>query len=218
MSLKGDKYETTEEVKFRLEQTVVLYDKEPVYITRVNLPEMEDKGEIARVYFIPLPINLVAGNGKEVRKYLSSKNFDLAPFKMGYFNHKGEATFVSRNPIRQNRQGLCQNITSFTDCRGKPSQTMNFVTMVGSPGFIDMFNGKYPSFEEAGELLENKGTSSVAVSRSFAFIIDHDLEALLLMHKGIKCGIALKGDKVLKVPPKFHFLREEMEEHRIPIS
>ena len=67
MSLKGDKYETTEEVKFRLEQTVVLYDKEPVYITRVNMPDMEDKGEIARVYFIPLPINLGAGNAKEVR-------------------------------------------------------------------------------------------------------------------------------------------------------
>lgn len=217
MSLKGDKYENAEEVNFRLKDTVVLYDGKPVYIVRVNMPEDEDRKEIARVFFYDLPL-VNRGANKETRKYLSSKKFDLAPFKMGYMNYNGSAVFVSRSPIRQNRQGLSQAVTTFTDCKGRRYEDINFNTMCHSQGFVDMVNGVYPNFKDAGELLGDKETSSIAVSRTFAFVIDHDLEALLLMHKGVRCGIALKDDKALKIPPKFHFLREEMEDHRIPLG
>lgn len=214
MSLKGDKYETTEEVRFRLENTVVMYDKKPVYITRVNMPEGDEK-EIARVYFKELPVKPGA---PEVRKFLSSRNFDLAPFKMGYFNHKKKAYFVSRNPVRQNQQGLSQGTAHFKDVYGKQAQDMNYATMVSSEGFIDMVNNKYPDFKQAVNMLEDKDNSSVALSTSFAFNIDHDLEALVLLHKGIRCGLAMQQDRALKIPKKFHFLREEMEECRIPIG
>jgi hypothetical protein len=228
MSLKGDKYETAEEVKFRLEGTVVLYDGKPVVVTRVRIPEDEDRKEIARVFFKPLPYGknpkrVINDDGEvvavgEVRKYLSSKKFDLAPFKMGYFNHNGEATFASRIPNRQNKQGLSQATCAFINIRGKQSQTMNFNTMLTSQGFVDMVEGKFPSFAEIGDMIGDKENASVAVSRSFAFLIDNDLEALLLMNKGVKCGIALKGQKALNLPPKFHFLREELEDCRIPLS
>lgn len=216
MSLKGDKYETTEEVNFRLKDTVVLYDGKPVYITQVRIPEAEDGKEIARVFFKELPI--VGRGGRETRKFLSSRKFDLTPFKMGYMNFSGSAVFVSRSPVRQNRQGLSQAVTTFTDCKGRRYENITFNLMLQSLGFVDMVNGKYPSFKDAGELLGDNETSSVAVSRTFAFVIYHDLEALLLLHKGTRCGIALKEDKAVKVPPKFHFLREEMEEHRIPLA
>lgn len=231
MSLKGDKYETLEEINFRLANTVVMYDGQPVYITRVSVPEADDRKEIARVFFVELPYGgqrLVdkfgdpipgakAGKG-ETRKYLSSKNFDLAPFKMGYFNNNGEATFVSRNPVRQNRQGLSKETTTLTDVRGRRSENMNYNKMIESQGFADMVAGKFPGFAEVGDMLGDKDNGSVAVSRQFAFVIDHDLEALLLMHKGVKCGIALKDDKSLRIPPKFHFLRQEAEECRIPLA
>lgn len=219
MSLKGDKYETAEETKFRLENTVVLYDGKPVYITRVGAVGAEDKKEIARVFFweLPLPKGRAPGQG-ETRKYLSSRNFDLAPFKMGYINHNGEAIFVARLPVRQQRQGLCPNTCTFSNVLGHPSKVMDFATMINSQGFVDMIEGKYPTFKDAGELLGDKKTSSIAISRSFAFVIDNDLEALYLSHKGVKCGLALKNDRALKVPPKFHFLREEMEECHIPLA
>lgn len=216
MSLKGDKYETTEEVKFRLENTVVMYDKAPVLISRVDMPGAGDEKEIARVWFYELPF--VPGRGKEVRKYLSSRNFDLAPFKMGYFNHNGEAIFASRTPVRQNKQGLGAGTCKFTDIRGKASQNINWNHVISSQGFVDMVNGKFPDFEAAGQMLGDKENSSVAISRSFAFFIEHDLEALLLMHKGVKCGLAMRGQKAMQIPPKFHFLREEMEECRIPLA
>ena len=220
MSLKGEAYETTEEVKFRLENTIVLYDGAPVYITRVSMPEeREEAKEIARVFFQELPFKpLNVGNkAKEQRKYLSSRKFDLAPFKMGYFNHDGQAIFASRNPVRQNRQGLCSATCKMSDVRGKASRDYFWEDIISGDGFVDMISNKYPSFAEAGDMLGNKENSSVAVSRSFAFHIEHDIEALLLLHKGIKCGIAIKGQKALSLPPKFHFLREEAEECRIPL-
>lgn len=219
MSLKGDKYETTEEVKFRLESSIVVYDGEPVYISQVMMPGAEDAKEIARVFFYSLPLvkAMDAGRKEATRKYLSSRKFDLSPFKMGYMNHLGEATFVSRAPLRQNKQGLTQATTVLTNCMGKKSDRITFGEMCRAQGFVDMFHGKYPSFKEAGEMLNEKNTTSVAVSRSFAFIIDDDLDALYLLHKGVKCGLAMKGDKAVKVPQKFHFLKEEMEDHRIPM-
>ena len=218
MSLKGEAYESVEEVKFRLENTVVTYDGAPVYITRVHFPENEDeKKEIARVYFCELPHN-PGRNGKDVRKYLSSKKFDLAPFRMGYFNHDGEALFVSRIPNRQNKQGLSVGTSRIVDIKGRAPEKCNFNTMVASKGFVDMVAGNFPSFKEAGELLGQKENSSIAISRSFAFVIDHDLDVLVLKHKGISCGVAMKGDKALKLPPKYHFLREEAEQCRIPLA
>jgi hypothetical protein len=218
MSLKGDKYETHEEIQFRLNNTVVMYDGKPVYITQVRQPEdLEEANgkEIARVFFSELPYN---GRGKEERKYLSSRKFDLSPFKMGYVNYKGEALFCSRKPIRQNQQGLSAKTLSITDIKGRVSDNASFGNLIAHQSFADMVAGKYPGFAEVGDMLENKESSSVAVSRCFAFLIDHDLEALLLMHKGTKCGLAMKGDKALRLPPKYHFLREEAEECRIPLA
>jgi hypothetical protein len=222
MSLKGDKYETLEEVNFRLANTVVMYDGKPVYITRVReIDGAEDKKEVARVFFVELPYQprgFGAPEQKEVRKYLSSRNFDLAPFKMGYLNFKGKALYASRSPVRQNQQGLNAKTLKLTNMRGNREDDVSFASVIASQGFVDMVNGKYPTFADVGDLLGDAEHSSVAISRTFALAIDHDLEALLLMHKGVKCGIALKDDKALRLPPKFHFLRHEAEECRIPLA
>ena len=218
MSLRGDKYETQEEINFRLYNTVVMYDGNPVYITRVSLPENEDEKEIARVFFLELPYGgLAVARNQETRKYLSSRKFDLAPFRMGYFNHGGQAIFASRAPVRQNQQGLTSKNVTFTDIRGRKSDIMNFNEMLRSKGFVDMVNGVYPTFKEVGDMVGTKEQTSVAVSRLFAVGLDQDLEALVLLHKGIRCGIALKGDRGLRVSPKFQFLKEELEQCRIPL-
>lgn len=215
MSLKGDKYETMEEVTTRLKDSVVMYDGKPVYITRVSFPEPDEpEDKISRVFFRELPYN----NNKEQRKFLSSKKFELATPRLGYFNSYGQAVFVSRAPVRQYQQGLTKKTASLYDCHGKPLRDMDFLGMVKAQGFVDMINGKYPSFQEAGDMIGDMDNSSVALSTSFAFRVDHDLDALLLLHKGTRCGLALKGDKALKIPQKFHFLRQEMEECRIPLA
>lgn len=215
MSLKGDTYEEIDEVKTRVEGSIVLYDGRPVYITKVGYPEAGDDKEIARVYFRQLPY--VGGrDGGETRKYLSSKKFDLAPFKMGYINYGRDAYFLARTPVRQYKQGLSGATLTSTDVMGK-KVPLSFADLIQKQAFVDMFDGKYPSFRDAGELLGEEKNNSVAISRTFAFTLDHELEALYLLHKGVKCGLAYKKDRGIRVPPKFNFLREEMEESRIPI-
>jgi len=93
MSLRGDAYETAEEVRFRLENTIVKYDGSPVYITRVEVAQPGDEDKISRVLFSELPFDPLAGKGKVQRRFLSSRKFDLTPFKMGYMNYKGDAFF-----------------------------------------------------------------------------------------------------------------------------
>lgn len=217
MSLRGDKYETAEEVKFRLENTVVLYDGKPVYINRVSVPGPEDIDEVARVFFKELPFDL-KDREKEVRKYLSSKKFDLAPFRMGYMNHPNGVFFVSRTPLRQNRQGLSAGVVKLFDVKGEKSNWVSFSDMISCQGFSDMVNNVYPDFKQAGEVVGDGKTDSVAISQSFAFAVDKDLDALILHHKGVKCGLAFPGDKSIRVAKKFHFLKEELESYRIPIS
>lgn len=217
MSLKGDKYETVDEVTTRLKDSIVMYDGKPVYITRISHADPDDEDKISRVFFRELPY----GNNvqaKEQRKFLSSKKFELATPRLGYFNHEGQAVFVSRIPVRQYQQGLTKKTASVCDVVGNIHQQIGFTTMVGSQGFVDMIAGKYPSFQDVGDMIDDKENSSVALSASFAFRLDHDLDALILMNKGTRCGLALKGDKALKIPQKFHFLRQELEECRIPLA
>lgn len=215
MSLRGDNYETAEEVRFRLEDTVVLYDNRPVYITRVAGGEdnvVEGKKEIARVFIRKLPIE---AKDKETRKFLSSRKFDLTPFKMGYMNYKKSAVFVSRRPIRQNRQGLSSGNVSYTLWDGNRAE-IDFIDLIGSEDFVKMIDGVYPDFNEAREMLESGEFNSVAVSRSFAFVNDHDVDARFIIHKGTKCGIAMPDDKAVRIARKYHFLKEELANHGIP--
>jgi hypothetical protein len=214
MSLKGDKYETAEEIRFRLENTIVLYEGLPVFITKTRRgDELVDDKDISRVYFQKMPFKR---GQKEERRYLSSKKFDLKPFPMGYFNSEGKALYASRRPVRQNKQGLSAN-TLIIDDDGRQRGGFGFEDIIRDQGFCDMILGVYPSFKDAGDIIDKDGCNSVAISRAFALAMDDDLGALILKNRGVSCGLAFKGDRGFRLAPKYHFLKEELEEHKIPI-
>lgn len=213
MSLRGDKYETAEEVRMRLEGTVVLYDGKPVYITRTSLRAGADEegNEHDRVWFRPLPYN---NTEAEIRKLLSSRHFDLTPFKMGYMNHKGSAVFVERLASRQSKQGLCENNCKTVDF-ATDRRVLNFAQLISSKGFVDMINGVYPSMEEAREMFR-KRAGSVAISRRFCLVNDEDLDLMYVSHKGMKCGTISPGQGV-RLATKHRYLRESFVEDRIDV-
>lgn len=220
MTLRGDQYETVEETKFRLEGTVVLYDGAPVYITAVQMPGEEDAEEIARVYFRELPLTRKPKRGDDIRKYLSSRKFDLSPFKMGYANYEGHAIYISRAPVRGNKQGLCRANVAIRGADGSRCGWFEFHEFLHSKSFVDMFNGDYPSFREAKELFagDPDGCKSVAVSRDFAICPEADLGMFFLVHKGTKCGISLEGDQGIRLSPRYAFLNQVIEQARIPLA
>lgn len=210
------KYESLEDARLRLKNTVVLYDGDPVFIRNIE-PSRSEKDGIFRIHADALPLN-VDEDGIEVgdwieaakkaglRKFISSKNFDIAPFKMGYVNLRKGAVFCSRLPRRQQKQGLSAESYSGIG--------LDWANFVRSSEVVDMIKGRYPTFEQAKALL-NK-SPLVAFSREFAIARDEILEDMfVLYYKGSKVGVFL-GDKVT-LGKKYTCLKETLLEIKVNI-
>lgn len=215
MTLRGDKYETVDEIETRLSNSVVLYDGKPVLITGIRFPEAEDGKEIARVFFKELPIG---GGVKDVRKFLSSKKFDLSPFPMGYFNHDGRVGYITRTANRQYKQGLnAKNCKIFDKTLKTNNKHVMFDRLSVSKAFADMVNNIYPSFQEAEDMLDRADRTEVAIAHNFALVFEEDIDCYTLLRRGDVCGLLLPGSKKVKLSRKFDFLKEEIEEAKIPL-
>lgn len=235
------KYENADDANMRLRYTVVLYKGEPVQIQQVV--RGEGKGDdILRVLFTPLPLgkdegklpivpapkrrvrnldDLVAldveNDAEMKRKYISSKHFDIAPFKLGYVNRpSGSGVFYcTRLPNRIQKQGLCGENFSARDNYGAP---INFNTFLSCKQMIDMVHGNYPSFDEALRLLAEK-VNSVAFHRDFALVKDEVIPNLLfLYHKGNKVGMYARNSGEVSLGNKYACLKESLQEQRIKVG
>lgn len=218
------KYENVEDAKMRLRQTVVLYKDEPVYIT--DIIRGEGKDDVLRVLFTDLPTDTLEVRNpfrndpkvrddpgpKPERKYISSKYFDIAPFRMGYVNDKKGAFYCSRMPGRNQKQGL-----SGDNFKGRD----NFGRVVGWAEFLacknikEMVGNIYPTFEQAVKALDK--SPAVAFHRDFCLVKDEVVPALIwLYYKGNKVGMINKGETTLG--PKFNCLKESLQEMHLKVG
>lgn len=218
------KYEHLEDASMRLKSTVVQYKGEPVYITDIRAG---DADEIFRVYFKALPMEdalrprkvVLGQNGlpqfedEPERKYISSKFFDIAPFKLGYVNRAGGAAYCTRMPLRMQKQGLSsENFTAKS-----PKNDFNFNSFLMCPGTKDMVLNKYPSLKEAQEMLKEKKSPLIAFHRDFAIALDEILGNLYhVFYKGEKVGAYLDGGLILG--DKYKCLKEILIELGVPIK
>lgn len=219
MSLMIDKYEHLDDAHMRLNNTVVLYKGDPVYIAGIdrNVADKLDDG-IFRVYIHPLPIDVnkfdvferarlrerAFMNGekpprKPDRKMICSKYFDIAPFRMGYINTDNGAAFCSRLPNRMQRQGLCGENFSGIMNDGTP---YGFHQFTKEKNVNNMVHNDYPTFSAALKHLAK--FSSVAFSRDFS--VQKTEKGIDLYYKGRKVGVVDKGEG--KLDPSFRCLQE----------
>lgn len=201
------KYETLEDARMRLRNTVVLYEGQPVLIREIARSDKAGD-DIFRVLFDNLPTKKGGVDFEEQakRKYISSKHFDIAPFKMGYVNSPNGAFFCSRIPNRMQKQGLCGENFRGTDNYGN---AINFATFLNTKEVLAMVRGDYPSFAGAVKALGK--SDSVAFSRDFCIVKDEILEELVhLYHKGKKVGVILSGR--ITLGKNFMCLKESLEE------
>lgn len=201
------KYETLEDARMRLRQTVVLYEGQPVLIREIARAEKAGD-EIFRVLFDALPTKKGGIDFEEQakRKYISSKHFDIAPFKMGYVNAPNGAFYCTRLPNRMQKQGLCGENFQGKDNYGNP---VNFATFLNTKEVVAMVNGQYPTFAGAVKALSK--CPSVAFSRDFCIMKDEIMEELLfLYHKGKKVGVIL--NEKITLGKGFLCLKESLEE------
>lgn len=203
------KYESLEDARMRLRNTVVRYKGDPVLVLDVLPPASAEDG-IYRIHAKTIP---VSGSSDEMRKFISSKYFDISAFRMGYVNHPKGAFYCSRIPTRQQKQGLSAETFKGVDNHGKG---INFSTFTATKEVINMVNNDYPSFSLAKRALAK--CPSVAFSRDFCLEKDSILEEELLhvYHKGTKVGACLNGDFILG--KNFKCLKESLQELGVTVK
>lgn len=216
------KYENPEDAMMRLRNTVVMYKDQPVYIT--NIVRGETKDDILRVLFKELPTG-TAGNPKRIidpeeaakdsqRKYISSKHFDIAPFRLGYVNRQegSGAFYCTRLPNRIQKQGLCgENFRAFDNLKAQ----IPFAAFLSCKETPAMIANQYPSFDRAVTLLSK--CQSVAFHRDFALMKDSVIpELIFLYHKGEKVGAYMNGAAMLG--KKFTCLKESLQEMKVAVG
>lgn len=186
-------YENIHDAQMRLQGTVVLYDGDPVYITEVAQKKVEDpKDDIFRVYASPLPYQPMQDKA-EMRKFISSKKFDMAPFPMGFMNYDGLAYYCTRLPRKQQRQGLSNGTFSSVPVGFPDMGGVRFEQAISMKEFDECVKGKYPSFDEALKRLAEGEANSVGFTRCFAVVSDKDMpELVYLYHKKEKVGFVLE--------------------------
>jgi hypothetical protein len=221
------KYETVDDARMRLRNTIVLYRGVPVIIT--NVFNGEEPGEVVRVTIAELPHKGGAGGEDpferrpvrlgdaplkegEQRKFLSSKHFDIAPFKLGYVNSQKGAFYCTRLPNRIQKQGLCgENFRAF-DNFGRQVPYASFVACKETPAMIGNI---YPSFDLALRSLEQ--VPSVAFCRDFSLVKDEVVpELVYLYHKGAKVGFFSKSE--ITLGKKFACLKESLQEMHVKVG
>lgn len=221
------KYENVGDAKMRLQGTVVLYKGQPVLIKDVQAGA-GGKDDIFRVFIQELPVEMpldrygrlrpaLENEGKDVeRKFISSKHFDIAPFKMGYVNSpKGNGAFYcTRMPNRVQKQGLCTDNFKAVDNLGVP---VPFGTFLACKEVNAMVANEYPNLNAAIRSLDK--VPSVAFTRDFAVMRDEVVPNLIyLYHKGKKVGMYTPQVKEVSLGNKFNCLKESIEEMRIKVG
>jgi hypothetical protein len=221
------KYESVDDAKMRLRQTVVLYKGVPVLIKDVM--KGEGKDDVLRVLFQELPLGrekvvrddgvfdraqkIVLGEDEvQKRKYISSKHFDIAPFRMGYVNHKNGAFYCSRMPNRVQKQGLCGENFKAVDNFGSAIPFNVFADCKETPAMVA---NDYPSFEQAMQSLDK--SPAVAFHKDFCLVRDEVIPQLVyLYHKGSKVGMHSRGE--ISLGAKFSCLKESLGEMRLKVG
>jgi hypothetical protein len=217
-------YETVEEAEMRLSGTVVLYDGEPVYVTKVAHAKAGDpNGDIFRVYARPLPYkpNLedkINADGQDVfRKFISSRKFDMATIKMGFLNTGKGLLYCSRKPSRQFKQGLSNNTLVATPVTANV-RAANMAGLLPLKEFAAMLKREYPSY--AATLLKMQKDETVigmAFHPHFAVVRDaHIPELLYLYHKQDKVGLI--QDKKVVLTKGMRCLKESIQELGINVE
>lgn len=211
----------------RLNNAVVLYDEQPVYVETISgAGEYEDGIPRATVRQCA-----DKGAGRSSKKLDSPKfhRFRELP-KIGWMNADMSgvgAVWLSRRAIRTRTHGLTTTNTSVRKFVNDPERGDNFY--LGAPGgsgygfshamfdkgFVDAHNGKFPTLARVLSSIQ-EGTA-IAFSRKFCVAMDRAGVRWLYRNEE-KIGLFVGVDTLMMLA-KFAFFREEiMEDSKFTIS
>lgn len=214
-------YDTSEEANQKLRHSVVLLKSDPVYIqisdganknVSLTFNNLKDGSTDKRCIWDK------DWNFRDLGSYLGYANFDL-----GTGRHK-EASYLSRMPVRQcsSTQGVCQRNLHIPPLKGSARLALGPHNLVwqgvyNTKPFVDMFSGKYPSFEDVKKEFEkNSWLISKAFTKEFA-VRRADVGPFFLQYKGKDVG---HSDDLYKwkVAKQFKYLEETMDHIKLKVA
>lgn len=146
-----DAYLNYQDAMMRLNDTICLYEGEPVYVVMSGNDQTE---AVIRFYD-------GTSRRSKVINYTDDK-FTYHPIRLGYMNIGKNTFYLTRSPVRRQKQGLSQdNIVN-------QSNTRISSRWFPSKGLTHCIQGKYPSLKDALKLLNDRKTKGVAVDRDIA--------------------------------------------------
>ncbi len=216
-------YQTRDEAQLRLSNTVVIYDKAPIWVRQAL---HNDEG------LIVLEVCRLKGNRTKVIE-LRDPKLNLRNLPLGYMNCTSNVRYLTRIPTRRYKQGLCRSNVhipnldaevmggvinqQFYQEEEQPAPGADLQHIMGEEGFTHMMTGVYPAYANVMELLTDKKRpiQSMAFSRTLALAKDN-IELIYIGYKGERVGWSEDGEQ-FKLAKQFHYLNEIMEQNGVRI-
>lgn len=219
-------YKLEDEFRDRYLHTIITFKGEPVYITDVyrgRSRDAEREGEIKFIY-APLPYDYNR-ESKQVRELATHPDFSDSFENLGYANafstisYSGEdlikyGVYITRIPVRRNKQGL------FSENLHIPKNTgRSFLDLMYQTEFVDMLQGKYPSFESVKQLIIAEHTKYGIMGFSPQFALEFNkLEQVVLYCRTDPVGFSLDGGDSFQLIKSKKWLIEAVEEKGLRVK
>lgn len=181
------RYESEEDVKLRLHNSLVRKGEHPVYVQAV------DSKEVVTIH------NVFTGRKERV----NVEELNLSPVPLGYVVSEDVVYYVTRKPTRRYKQGLTSdNMVVKEVLRNRHTRLP-----INDKGLCNAVMGIYPSIEEAFQGCRN-GEDIVPFSREWA--VANYKDDLCVLHKGDVVGYV--GDESVMLSPDKYYLKESLME------
>ena len=207
-------YDSLEDASRRLQGTVVLHKNlGPVYVSGLQGLNTDQYADV-----VPLPTGR-RGEGNTTLP-LTPKEFEIHKLpSLGYVDTADYSFYLNRRSNRQGKQGFCR--TNINIPNNNTGRVPAFENLLASRQFLNMLTNKYPKMEEVfDKVLKSEEPIMQSFSKIFALSID-DMESVSLWNRGLKVAVANNPKKYgpqFRLPPKFQYLREELQENGIRIE
>jgi hypothetical protein len=191
-------FDNVKDVNDKFRTTICYYKEKAVYIKSVEALDNKE--------FVLFTNTL---GGKTIPVHLRDPELNYVLFNIGYVNHKSNAVWWFRRPIKQYQQGLKREQMAYiTD--SSPDVGFGFVKP-----FIHMLENKYPYIEICATLIAQKDseTRNMAFHKDFALLWDDLHQNHVLQYRAHSIGVSLDSKlSKFRLKDEFTYLFEALEE------
>lgn len=187
-------YITQADVHMRLDRTYCMYNGSAVYVT------VNQQFKCGEIHIRNVRDYATNSSLSPVLVSIDDPKFCMVLPELGYVNYDRGCVFIMRSPERRQKQGLCSESLSFVMKGLTDKHTLSRNSLLFSPHFSDMIEGKYPSFKEALASIR-KEVVGRAFDRNLA-IIKIDRNILGLFYRNTCVGTLSPKGVLTVVEPK----------------